>query len=378
MLLYVFPEPLPLDRARGIQTIHTVAALAAQGVDVTLAHVPSAGDPFAAYSVEKPENVRLLPVSRSLPWPLSRMHSNRFFAARLAKGVDPHEVGAVMVRHLKAAGLLMERLPGLRFIYEAHEVFADTVAPGRRAEIAGLEGSVAGRAAALIANSRATARRLGELYRPKVPIEVIPNGVDYPEAIPPRDWSRARDSVIYSGSFFGWKGVEDLVAAAGSLAGFRVRFLGGDGAGIARMRAGAKPGGAHLDFAGRIPHSEVAAELMRACIAVLPNRADADSAFTSPIKLFEYMAAGCALVVSDLPALRELLDPEDAVWFAPGDAAGLADAIRLLAEDPQRAQRLGARVRDKARGYTWVARGERLARVVRPLMGAEVNSRKVS
>jgi len=368
-LLYAFPEPLPLDRARGIQTVHTVAALAAQGIDVLLAHVPSTGNPFAAYAVGKPANVRLLPVSRSLPWPLLRVHSNRFFATRLAKSVDPHDFGAVMVRHLKAAGLLMERLPGLRFIYEVHEVFADTVAPGRRAETAHLEGFVVGRASALVANSQATARRLGELYRAVTPIEVIPNGVDYPEAVPPRDWSRARNSVIYSGSFFGWKGVEDLVAAAGHLPGFRIRLLGGDAAGVARMRAAASSAGARLDFAGRIPHHQVAGELMRACIAVLPNRAEPDSAFTSPIKLFEYMAAGCALVVSDLPALREVLDPEDALWVAPGDPAGLADAIRALAGDPDRARRLGARVREKARLYTWTARGERLAHIVRPLLG---------
>ena len=115
-------------------------------------------------------------------------------------------------------------------------------------------------------------------------------------------------------------------------------------------------------------HGRVGAELARACIAVLPNRADPDSAFTSPIKLFEYMAAGCALVVSDLPSLREVLEQDDAVWTAPGDAAGLANAIRALAGDPERARQLGARVREKARNYTWAARGERLARIVRPLL----------
>jgi len=114
-LLYAFPEPLPLERARGIQTVHSVAALAAQGVDVTLAHVPSSGDPFAAYSVAMPGKVRLLPVSRSLPWPFARMHSNRFFAARLAKHIDPGETGAVMARHLKAAALLAEKIPSFSF-----------------------------------------------------------------------------------------------------------------------------------------------------------------------------------------------------------------------------------------------------------------------
>jgi glycosyltransferase involved in cell wall biosynthesis len=221
----------------------------------------------------------------------------------------------------------------------------------------------------MVANSSATAARLRALYGITAPIEVIPNGVEYPESVPAKDWAHSAERIVYAGSFFGWKGVDDLVDAARALPGFRIRLIGGDEARIAQLRARAGgSGGAVLDFAGRIPHGRVAAELARACIAVLPNRADPDSAFTSPIKLFEYMAAGCALVVSDLPSVREVLEQDDAAWTVPGDAAGLASAIRSLAEDPEMARRLGARVREKARGYTWAARGERLARIVRPLL----------
>jgi glycosyltransferase involved in cell wall biosynthesis len=366
--LYVFPEPLPLERARGIQTVHTVAALAAQGIDVTLAHVPSSGDPFAAYSVTRPSNVSLLPVSRSLPWPLGRVHSNGFFAARLLKHIEPGETGAVVARHLKVSEFLLRRIPGLRLVYEAHEVFADTAPARRREGTAARERAVVTGASALVANSKATAARLRALYPIAGPVEVIPNGVEYPESIPPKDWSRARERIVYAGSFFGWKGVDDLVDAARALPGFRVRLIGGSEERIAELRTRSGSAGAELDFAGHIPHGNVASELARACIAVLPNRADPDSAFTSPIKLFEYMAAGCAVVASDLPSLREVIDRDDAVWAVPGDPAGLASAIRSLAEDPERARRMGTRLREKARGYTWAARGERLARVLRPLL----------
>ena len=63
--------------------------------------------------------------------------------------------------------------------------------------------------------------------------------------------------------------------------------------------------GAAVVFSGRIAPAAVRALLEKSCIAVLPNRADADSAFTSPIKLFEYMAAGCAVVAADLPAAED-------------------------------------------------------------------------
>ena len=372
-LLYPFPEPLPLDRARGIQTIHTVAALAAHGIEVVLAYVPAGADPFAGYGVPRAAGVELAPVSHRLPWPLGRIHSNRVFAARLARALDA-SAGAILARHLKIACLLGARLPRMPLVYEAHEVFTDTAVPARRAAMRRLEGRVIARAAALVANSGATARRLRELYPVAVPLEVIPNGVEYPETLSAKDWARASERVIYAGSLFGWKGVEDLLAAAARLPGFGIRLLGGDAAGIARLRAlyekAGGPGGARVDFAGRVPHGQVAGELAHACIAVLPNRADPDSAFTSPIKLFEYMAAGCALVASDLPSVREILDRDDAEWVTPGDAASLAAAIRALADDPARASRMGERVRAKARGYTWSARGERLARLIRPLLAA--------
>ena len=100
----------------------------------------------------------------------------------------------------------------------------------------------------------------------------------------------------------------------------------------------------------------------------MPNRADADSAFTSPIKLFEYMAAGCAIVASDLPAVREILAGDEAVWVRPGDAHSLAAGLRRLTSDPGLARALSERVRVKARRYTWSQRGIDLAQLLQTMV----------
>ncbi len=183
--------------------------------------------------------------------------------------------------------------------------------------------------------------------------------------IPEKDWVHCAERIVYAGSFFGWKGVADLVAAARELPGLRVTLLGGDKDSIRAMREQAAAGGALLEFTGRVSPRRVAQALEEACIAVLPNRADPDSAFTSPIKLFEYMAAGCAIVASDLPAVREILADDEAVWFPPGDTKALAAALRLLAADTRLACALSARVRTRVRQYTWHARGERLCHLLR-------------
>ena len=118
-LLYAFPEPLPLQRARGIQAVHSVAALAKTGVDIDFSFVPAGEDPFSYYAVSMPGNVRLVPLSRSLPWPLTGVHSNRLYAARLNRRFDLGRM-PVMVRHLKLAAWLAAHPKRPQLLYEAH------------------------------------------------------------------------------------------------------------------------------------------------------------------------------------------------------------------------------------------------------------------
>jgi glycosyltransferase involved in cell wall biosynthesis len=364
-VIYAFPEPLPIARARGIQTAHTVASLAKLGVYVDLYHSPGPGHPIRGYGLEPPATLRTIPVSRSLPWPLSRVHSNRFFAARLLRAIR-RDVGGdlrsslVMVRHLKLAALMLERVPDIRLVYEAHEVFADTAPADKVEERRAEEARVMRSASAIVCNSHATAERLCKLYGSARKMEVIPNGVEWPQDLPPKDWEHLERHVVYAGSLFPWKGAADLVTAAAALTGCRIELIGGEAERVRKLAETAPLRGAELLLTGQVPHEVVLERLAAGCIAVLPNRADADSAFTSPIKLFEYMAAGCAIVATDLPAIREILDEGDAAWAAPGDPSSLAEAISGLVANPARARALAGRVREKARQYTWSARAGRL------------------
>jgi glycosyltransferase involved in cell wall biosynthesis len=370
-VLYAFPEPLPLPRARGVQVAHSVYSLAAEvgQLDLAYEHVDDEPDPFAAYGLTKPANVRLVPVSRGWPWPLHRLggHSNWLFAKRLAGTIASSLPDVVLVRHIKLACALGKRLPSLPLAYEAHEVFADTAPRHRSGRMERIEACALTASRLVLANSAATARRLRQRYPAATPAEVLPNGVNVPVAPLPRDWSGASREVVYAGSFFGWKGVDDLVAAAALLPGHRITLIGGDADGIARLRSMAPAGGAELVFTGRLPHDEVQRRLATACVAVLPNRADPDSAFTSPLKLFEYLAAGCAVVSTDLPPIHEILGDNEASWASPGDPAGLAAAIRRLTADPAQASAAAALGFARVRNYSWQSRAQRLAGLLRQI-----------
>ena len=376
-LLYAFPEPLPLPRARGVQVAHAVSSLAAAGIAVDLAYVPVTNQsPLAPAGLTAVEGLDLLPLPRNWPAPLdrlppfSRWHSVRFFARRLEREIERRKPDLVYVRHLKLAALLLSRsgLPPL--VYEAHEVFADTAKPQRRERTLSMERLVVREAAAVVCNSRATADRLTALHGRPRHLLVLPNGVTPVASLPAKSWQDCRRHVVYAGAFFGWKGVADLVAAAATLDGFRLTLIGGESGQIERLRRQMPAGGAEIEFLPRLPHAEVMARLCAACIAVLPNRADPDSAFTSPIKLFEYMAAGCAIVTSDLPAIREILGETDAVWFRPGDPASLRDALLKLGSDCGRARKLGQHLHAMSADYAWQKRAVRLKSFLHGVLSA--------
>jgi glycosyltransferase involved in cell wall biosynthesis len=196
------------------------------------------------------------------------------------------------------------------------------------------------------------------------PLVVIPNGVQLPARLPERNWEMASRNLIYTGSFFGWKGVSDLIEAAAGLPDFNIRLIGGNAEQRGRLLADAPPPLATLSFEDRLPHHEVMQALLASCVAVLPNRPDPDSQFTSPIKLFEYMGAGCAIVASDLPSIREIVGDDDVAWFESGNSDSLVKAIRQLTADPERMRQMSQRVRQKAERYTWAVRAERLASLI--------------
>lgn len=83
-----------------------------------------------------------------------------------------------------------------------------------------------------------------------------------------------------------------------------------------------------------------------------------DNKFQSPLKLFEYMAAGKPIIGADIPSVAELLGRgERGLLYQPDDARDLADKIEEMAADPERSRRIAARARQEVEAnHTWQAR----------------------
>jgi glycosyltransferase involved in cell wall biosynthesis len=108
----------------------------------------------------------------------------------------------------------------------------------------------------------------------------------------------------------------------------------------------------------RIPHYQAAADvlLMPYGLTIAGSSGGNIAAYYSPMKMFEYLASGRAILTSDLPVLREVLDETTAAFALPGDTESWREALGKLLKDDKKRQVLGQNARLAAEKYTWTRR----------------------
>jgi len=374
----------PIERANGVQTMATCHALARKGHEVRLVVRPDSAasqrDPFTFYGQPPVDRLRFEYVPPPLGGGLARI---RFLlAARARCGQEPDAI--VFTRDLGVAAFLL-RWPSLgrRVVYEAHGVTAlvreelptllgqAALAPSRRKlrRLDRRERLVWQRSAACVTITRTLADELAARHGVRDKVFVVPDGAraDLVEKGTGSAAVSARAPVAgYAGHLYPWKGVDVFVRALTHAPGVRGLIVGGHPGemDVSRIRALADSLGVRdrLEISGLVGPAEVPARLAAATMLVLPNTASAISErYTSPLKLFEYLALRRPIVASDLPAIREVLTPgRTALLVPPGDEVALGAAMLRLAGDPALSASLGAAARALLPDYTWEARADRL------------------
>jgi glycosyltransferase involved in cell wall biosynthesis len=241
-------------------------------------------------------------------------------------------------------------------------------------------------ASALLAVSEEVAAYLEQYPGARGRVQVVPNGVD-PERFPTNlapsyPGSSGTFTVGFVGTLKPWHGLTTLVEAFALLAlerplaptsGERGRGEGrnsnvrllivGDGPERSRLEADLDQRGLRGSavFTGAVSPLEVPGLLASMDVAVAPYPKLANFYF-SPLKVYEYIAAGLPIVASRIGQLGEILrHQETGLLCAPGDAAALAAALKRLRDDVALRQRLGKAARATAhRKHTWAAVARRV------------------
>ena len=389
-LVYVTTARLPTEKANGLQISRMCEAFARSGMAVTLLHpyryqsgaALRALDLFDAYGVERlfaVETLANLDVRRLehlLPSGLAQVTillSNIFWSRFAVREAIVRQGELYYARDIPVAYWMAEY--DLPFALELHSV-------PRGIQRSMLRRVMSARSLRLLAPlTHVMAGELRKLGAPEEKLIVLPDAVA-PElfaARPSREECRRRcglpqdrEIIGFVGRFSalgGERGIEELISSVGLLGerahsvtllcvGGPLDALHQDERAIAD--SGLRP--EQVVIRDRVPPREVPLWMGACDIGVIPSPPTPHySRYSSPLKLFEYMAAGLPIVASDLPALREILAPDtDAILVEAASPQALSAGLRRLLEDPELRARLARRVSERSRDFTWQNRARRV------------------
>jgi len=213
---------------------------------------------------------------------------------------------------------------------------------------------------------------------PETHIMVIPNGVDRDkfQRQPGREEAKQRLGLEgrlvlgFTGFIRDWHGLDHVIDWIADHQGRTPRHLviTGDGPARQSLEQLARKRGVSqaVTITGIVPREEVVRYVAAYDIALQPAVVE----YASPLKIFEYLALGCAIVAPSMPNIREILvDGKNALLFDPSDEAAFGQTIQRLCDDDGLRMRIceGARNTIEDRQLTWLHNAERVVHLFEQL-----------
>lgn len=359
---------VPSDTANSIQVMKACHALAQEGHEVSLL-VPAVKGPRTRweqlserYGLSQPFPIEWL---KTYKW----LKRNDFAWAAVRQS---RKSGASLIYTWTIQSAVLGLLSGLPVIYELHDLPTGRLGPLWFRFFLRL-----GKHKRLLPITRALLNAVEAKYGKIAADQVViaPNGVDLGqyENLPGPMGARATlnlpeaPTVLCSGHLYTGRGVDLFLGLAERFPKASFVWVGGRPNDVETVRSRANEHSlSNVTFTGFIDHRRLPLYQAAADVLLMPyarsiagssggNSAD----ICSPMKMFDYLAAGRAILSSDLPVIHEVLDGTNACFAPPEDLDGWAEQLYVLLSDRSIRDRLAAKARADSARYSWRARAAR-------------------
>jgi glycosyltransferase involved in cell wall biosynthesis len=332
-------------------------SLAADGWDVTFV-VPHTKD-----DERDGVKIRAVPVVRSRP--LRMLLTTARVALRVLR--LRADVYHFHDPELLPVGVLLKLL-GRRVIYDSHEDMPRAIQSkpylakglrnslGRVYEI--VENWCVRRLDAVVAATGQIAERFAGVGARAVEVTNYPQLDDFPP--PPTGWQK-ENAACFVGGITRIRGILEIIDAA-ELAEVRLILAGKFASEALRAEAMARPGWKWVEELGVVSRAETVEVMRRSFVGLVLYYPEPNHLTAQPNKLFEYMAAGLPVIASDFPMWRQIVQTAGfGVVVDPHDPPRIAEELRKLRDDPERAREAGTRGRRAVEEiYNWMPEYKKL------------------
>jgi glycosyltransferase involved in cell wall biosynthesis len=359
-ILYLSGFPIPSRAAHAVHAMKMCQALARNGHEVTLF---AGGRPrdrmedlYEYYGVQNTFSLKLLPLAGVRGATLLSL-------PQLHRALRAYGRRDTLVYARSIYGAFLAARMEFHIVYEAHAPPPHALIHWLEKRLFQMEGFQK-----LIVISESLKRIYTSRYGGIRRIEVCHDAADVPRtgAMPEYAWPGRPDrlQIGYVGHLYRGRGIDLILACAERLPHDDFHIVGGT---EHDLRHWGPRGGANVYFHGFIPPAQVPAVLSRCDVLLLPyqkglslgGRNIDTSGWMSPMKLFEYMAARKAIIASDLPVLREVLNEDNALLVRSDDLDGWVAALRACEDPACREHHAAAAYADFLAHYTWDQRAAR-------------------
>jgi glycosyltransferase involved in cell wall biosynthesis len=217
-----------------------------------------------------------------------------------------------------------------------------------------------------------------ELTLPDTTIMVAPDGVDteryqaLPDVVEARRQLGLKENLtaVYTGGFYMGRGLELLVELAKAFPQVQFLWVGGKPEAVAGWKTVIDNLNLeNIQLTGFIPNEQLPLYQAAGEILLMPfgksisgSSGGNTAEVCSPLKMFEYMSAGRAILTSDLPVLREVLNESNALFYAIEDFEDLKAKFTILMNDAERRDQLARQARTDVVQYTWQERMQKIVK----------------